>query len=216
MNSPKIGQGIYTAADASRILKMPYSRTKYWFSYYAKQRFAAKNHVYHFQIKDSVAVNFLALIEMYVFFTLKEQGIKTRTIVKAHETMAVYLQTPYPFAMEDLFIDNSRLLFGDEHQLITADERLQTVIVQILRPFIRKIEFSNNKLAKKFYPLGKENSVVVNPEHQFGQPIIDGTNILTETIFMLSKGGDSNEFIAKLYNISVKNVEDAIRFSIAA
>lgn len=211
-----IGSGIYTAADASRILKIPYTKAKYWFKHYAKQKFpSASNYTYHFNVKDISAVNFLTLVEMYVFYTLKEKGIGTNKIMEAHTVMASFLNTPYPFAKEDIYVDSKSLLFGRDDQLITADRNLQTVIVQVLKPFIKKISFSDDRLARKFYPLGKRRSIVVNPENQFGQPIIEGTNILVETVYSLSRGGESKQLIAKLYDISIRNVEDAIEFASA-
>lgn len=212
-----IGQGIYTAADAARILNIPYSKANYWFNHYAKYRLSlGKNYIYHFEVRNVIAVNFLTLIEMYVFYTLKEKGVKTRKIVDAHAVMARYLNTPYPFAKEDIYVNDKSLLFGSDEYLITADIHLQTVIVDVLKKFISKVQFNDDRIAKKYYPLGKKRSVVVNPENQFGQPIIEGTNILTETIYSLSKGGDPPEFIAKLYDISIDQVQDAIEFANAA
>ena len=215
--TPQIGHGIYTAADASRILKIPYPKANYWFKYYAKQRLSkTTNYIYHFEVKNIIAVNFLTLIEMYVFYTLKEKGVRTSKIIEAHRAMSKVLQTAYPFAKQDIYVSNKSLLFGSDDQLITADKNLQIVIVQVLNKFISKVHFNDDRIAKTFYPLGKERSVVVNPENQFGQPVIDGTNILTETIYNLSRGGDSDEYIAKLYDISVSQVSDAIEFAKAA
>lgn len=213
----QIGQGVYTAADASRILKIPYPKANYWFKYYAKNRLSKSvDYIYHFEIKKVIAVNFLTLIEMYVFYTLKEKGVKANKIIEAHTMMSQFLGTAYPFAKQDIFLDNRSLLFGTEDSLVTADKHLQTVIVQVLKKFISKVQFNDDRIAKKYYPLGKDRSVVVNPENQFGQPIIDGTNILAETIYSLSRGGDSPEFIAKLYDITVNQVEDAIEYAKAA
>lgn len=215
--SVKIGQGIYTAADAARILKVPYPKANYWFKYYAKERLGSSiGFKYHFHVRDIVAVNFLTLIEMYVFYMLKEKGIKTRKIMEAHSVMANFLDTPHPFAKEDIYVNEKSLLFGNEDHLITADKRLQTVIVQVLKPFISKIQFNEDKMAKKFYPLGKKKTIVVNPENQFGQPVIDGTNILTQTIYTLSNAGESYKSIAKLYDLNLKQVKDAIDFANAA
>ena len=212
-----IGQGIYTAADASRILKVPYAKANYWFSYYAKQRFASTaHHIYHFKIKDTVAVNFLTLIEMLVFYTLKEKGIRTSQIVKAHTVMSEFLNTPHPFAKEEIYIDGKSLLFGSDEQLLTADTRLQSVIIQVLKPFISKIKFNDEKMARKFYPLGKNKTIVVNPENQFGQPVIEGTNILTQTIYNLVRAGETKKSIAKLYDLNINQVNDALEFSKAA
>jgi len=180
-----IGQGIYTAADAARILKIPYPKANYWFTYYAKQKLSVTtDYIYHFPVRDVIAVNFLTLIEMYVFYTLKEKGGKTSKIIKAHTAMSNFLGTPYPFAKEDIYVSSKTksLLFGGDDQLVTADEHLQTVIIQVLKLFISKVHFNDDRIANKFYPLGKAKTIVVNPENQFGQPTIEGTNILTETI----------------------------------
>ena len=212
-----IGQGIYTAADASRILKVPYPKANYWFNHYAKQRFpSTTHHTYHFKIKDSVAVNFLTLIEMLVFYTLKEKGIRTSQIIKAHSIMSEFLKTPHPFAKEEIYINGKSLLFGSDEPLLTADTRLQTVIIQVLKPFISKIKFNDEKMARKFYPLGKNKTIVVNPENQFGQPVIEGTNILTQTIYNLVIAGESKKSIAKLYNLNINQVNDALEFPKAA
>jgi len=215
--TPQIGHGIYTAADASRILKIPYPKANYWFNYYAKQKLSnTTDYIYHFEVKNIIAVNFLTLIEMYVFYALKEKGVRTSKIIEAHTAMSDLLQTAYPFAKEDIYVNNKSLLFGSDDQLITADKNLQIVIVQVLKTFISKVHFNDDRVAKKFYPLGKEKCVVVNPENQFGQPVIDGTNILAETIYNLSRGGDSHEYIAKLYDITANQVSDAIEFAKAA
>jgi hypothetical protein len=59
MHESIIGGGIYTAADAARILKVPYPKANYWFKYYAKEKLASSgNFRYHFQVRDVVAVNF--------------------------------------------------------------------------------------------------------------------------------------------------------------
>ena len=212
-----LGQGVYTAADASRILKIPYPKAKYWFAYYAKKKLHNSiGHQYHFPVKDIVAVNFLTLIEMYVFFTLKEKGLKTTKIMAAHTAMAKHLKTPYPFANENLYVDGLGLLFGDESLLLSADKKLQAKIAGVLLPFCQKVQFTNQRLAHKYYPLGQSKAIVVTPDNQFGQPIIDGTNILTATIYAFHKGGESNDSISRLYDISPDNVRDAIEYHMAA
>lgn len=211
----KLGEGIYTAADAARVLNIPYRKAKYWFSYYAKQGFSnSSDFVYHFHIKDIVAVNFLTLIEMNVFYALKEKKVTTRTILNLHCFLADFLKTPYPFAKEDFYVKDRRtVLLERGGNLLTADASLQLVMGQVATPAYPKIVFNNKRLATKYYPLGQNKSVVADPQHQFGQPIIEGTNILTATIYDLHLGNEKNDFIAELYGIKVKDVQDAIEFS---
>jgi uncharacterized protein (DUF433 family) len=214
--TPAIGQGIYTASDAHRILRIPYGKAAYWFRTYSKHKLKkATEYKYQFQLNDILAVNFLSLIEMKVFYTMKEHGLKTKTILEAHSVMSDILQTPYPFASKDLFLGGGKILFGDKHDLTTGDKTLQKVIAQFIIPFATKITFNKLGFADKFYPL-ENKTVVVNPMNQFGQPVIEGTNILTATIIDLYEGGESRSSIAKLYDITTKNVNDAIAFGKAA
>jgi uncharacterized protein (DUF433 family) len=215
--SARIGEGIYTAADASRVFKIPYTKTKYWFSYYAKNKLSEEiGYQYHFSIKNIVAVNFLTLIEMYVFFCLKDKGLKTSVIVNAHTNISKLLNTPYPFAKQDLYTNGKDLLFGIDDLVVSTDKRHQVLIWEALCPFFEKITYGEKKLALKFYPLGQQRTIVVNPENQFGQPIIDGTNILSQTISSLYAGGESIQNIKTLYNITDQNVVDALDFANAA
>ena len=209
----RISEGIYTAADISRIFKIPYPKVKYWFRYYIRNKLLHTiGYRYYFPIKDTIAVNFLSLIEMYVFYKLKERDIKTSNIIKMHTQMSKYLNTPYPFALEDFYVSGKTIYFGRINSLIEASDTHQAFIPGFINQFVEKVTFDDKRLAKKFYPLGKDKSVVLNPENQCGQPTIDGTNILTATLFEYYRGNESIETIAKLFDLSEENVKDAIEF----
>ena len=78
------------------------------------------------------------------------------------------------------------------------------MFIPILDPFLLKIDYNQNNLAERFYPDGKKHNVVVDPHHQFGQPTIIGTNIKTETIYNLYKGGEKKSDICLMYDLSKK------------
>lgn len=100
--------------------------------------------------------------------------------------------------------------------LVRLGKSLQITMPEIVIPLCEKITFDDQKIAKKYYPLGNNRTVVVDPEHQFGQPVIEGTNILPETLVNLYRGGEKVEFIAKLYEIKPVNVLDAVEYLKAA
>jgi uncharacterized protein (DUF433 family) len=214
----KIGTGIYTAADAAKILRIPYSKSKYWFNYYAKNKLLKSiGYQYYFEFNDTIAIDFLTLIEMYVFYVLKDEiHMKTNNIIKYHKILSGELNTNYPFANCDIYAAKKSIVFESNAVYKNADDLQQTFITDFLIPFYKKITFNDERVAHKYHPLGKEKSVIIDPEHQFGKPIIDGTNIVTETLYDYYLGGDEIEFIARLYNITPENVKDAIAFFEAA
>ena len=64
--------------------------------------------------------------------------------------------------------------------------------------------------------MGKDHSIVVDPEHQFGSPIIEGTNIKVSTLASLGRGGETVDFISKMFNLTTSQVDEALRFAKAA
>lgn len=77
---------------------------------------------------------------------------------------------------------------------------------------LKKVDFRPDNLAERFYPAGKSNSIVVDPHHQFGQPVIKGTNVNTEVIFSMYQSGEPIKAIGILYDLTEKEVNDAVNF----
>jgi uncharacterized protein (DUF433 family) len=214
----KLGLGIYTASDVAKILRIPYSKSRYWFKYYAQNKLLESiGYKYYFDINDSPAIDFLTLIEMYVFYALKDEAkMTTNNIIKFHKILSGDLKTPYPFANCQIYASRKNMFYEFHNIIKDASDLPQTFITDFIIPFYKKISFNEDNLAHKFHPLGKEKSIIIDPEHQFGKPVIEGTNIVTETLYDYYLGGDSIDFISRLYNIKPENVKDAISFSKAA
>lgn len=212
-----IGEGVYLIKDVSKILSLPYEKVYRWIvGYWGNSLNAEINYV--FGTPDNRAINFYSLIEFYTFFKLREKGVTTTDIRLLHSKLSKKLNTPYPFAVaKDLYVDKKGkrkkfVYYRYLDQLIRLDSKNQFSFDFIINDFLDKIEFGESNMAIRYYPLGKERSVVVDPSHQFGQPTILGRNIKTQTIYSLHKAGEKNEDISILYNISLKEVEDAVYF----
>lgn len=214
ITQPQLGSGIYTIPDISRILRLPQSKVRVWLNDYWNSRFVPnRKRKYSWGEGRDRAVSFYALIEFYTFFQLRKYGVSAQKATRAHESISKYLKTPYPFASSKILTDGSSVLFSTEANiLINADSTFQLNLKRIVEQFCAKIDFGEDFLAQKFFPIGKENSVVIDPHHQFGQPTIYRTNIPAETLFNYYKGGEKVGFIATLYELSEKEVRDAIAF----
>ncbi|MGI8951954.1 MAG: DUF433 domain-containing protein [Chitinophagaceae bacterium] len=207
---PTLGEGIYLISDASKILRLPIAKLRHWLIEFWDGRFAS-DYTYSFGSKGYRAINFYTLLEFYIFYQLRLKGLSAQKIQKFHLKISKDLNTLYPFA-RNIQTDGRNVWYEELDALIKADQKKQLDIKSILEPFLQKIEFGTNNLAEKYYPLEKSKNIVVDPQHQFGQPTISNTNIKTQTIFTLHKGGETNKVISNLYNISMKKVQDAISF----
>lgn len=207
------GSGIYTTTEVAKILGLPRVKVRRWLKDYWTAKFSNKNIQYSDGIGAEQVTNFNTLIEFFTFYQLREKGVSAQKIVKAHDVLVEVFKTPYPFATSNILTDGEKVLFeGSIGEIIKADKSLQLYINKVIEPFCQRIEFDRNKLAKKFYPMGKSHHVVIDPKRKFGQPIIGDTNILTETVFALFRAGEPTEVIANLYELNLSQVEDAISF----
>ncbi len=153
------------------------------------------------------------MIELFTFFKLQEIGVKAKTILKARSSIAQELKIDYPFASSKLLTDGKNIWYRFQEDIINADGSSQTNFVKIIEDFATNVDFSvESFLAEKLYPYGRDKRIVVDPRRQFGQPIIEGTSINAEVIYSMYKSGEPIDSIAILYDLTEKEVNDAINF----
>jgi uncharacterized protein (DUF433 family) len=220
---PKLGEGIYLTKDISKILHLDYEKVYRWIAGYWTGGLH-ENINYTFGEVGNRAINFFSLIEFYTFFKLREKGLSSTQIKKLHSELSNLLNTKYPFAVaQDYYVERRNtkktkktfVYYNYLESLIKLHHKKQFSF-NFINQFLDKIEFDENNLAIRFFPLANSRNVVVDPKHQFGQPIVFGTNIKTQTLSNLHKGGETLENIGLLYNIPIEKVKDAIIFQNAA
>ena len=64
---------------------------------------------------------------------------------------------------------------------------------------------------RRWWPLGRDRTIVVDPKHHFGAPTVEG--VLAQTISDHVVAGDSPELVAELFNLSLEAVADAIEWA---
>lgn len=217
-NQIDIGTGIYSVPEAAKILNIGTQKLGQWVRRYWELEFLndyPKNKIeYTFGEGRERIFNFHTLIEMITVSRLRELGVSFKKIKKAHEIAAQIYQTPFPFAVEGFMTDKKEVIHNhDEITSIILDEKKQLAFRELIEPFCEKIDFEKtSKLAKRFWPLGKDHEVIVDPNHRFGEPVVKDTNISTSMIFHLYEAGETVFFIADEYKITEKAVKDAIEF----
>ena len=211
----QLGSGIYTIPDISKLLLIPQPKVRRYLNEYWDERLGKKlfNETYTWSSDNKIkAVDFYTLIELYTCFHLQELGVRPKEILKSRIAMGKDLKIPYPFASAKLLSDGKKIWYEFKDSIVKADGSRQTDFVEFIRQFAGKIEFNSNKIAEKFWPAGRESDVVVNPHNQFGQPILNGTNVNAEVIFSMYESGEPIDALSILYDLTTKQVNDAISF----
>jgi uncharacterized protein (DUF433 family) len=200
----RLGEGIYLTTDVAKILNLDYHKVYQLMKGYWQ--------AYTFGDVGNKAVNFYSLIEFFIYFQCRENGMSAQKFKKYHRELSKIFHTKYPFAHYKIRTDFKNIWAEVSNNLVKADGKTQYDILPILDKFLHNVSYGENNMAIKYYPLGREIKVVVDPKHQFGQPVIEGTRIKTKSIYNLHLGGESEKRICNLYNISQDKVRDAIRF----
>jgi uncharacterized protein (DUF433 family) len=213
-NETKLGNGIYTIPDLAFILQLPQRKVHRWLNDFYDARLGNKyTGKYSWGEGRGKATNFLTLIEFYVFYKMRENKLGVKTILEAHEHIAKQLKTPYPFASAELLTEGKNVFYTlPDGTTMYANKSQQIVIKNAIETFCKKIDFSENKLAQRYWPMGKDHHIVVDPHHQFGQPVINGTNINAFVIHSMYESGEPINKIGILYDLTESQINDAVAF----
>ncbi|MEM6893433.1 MAG: DUF433 domain-containing protein [Bacteroidota bacterium] len=215
-NKVELGQGIYTIPEISTILRVPYAKVhryvlKYWDGKFG-DTYLKK---YSWMIEKSRAVNFYTLIELDTFIKLTDAGVPTKKLINEHNILSKRFKHPYPLAlktvMERVKTAGKRVFFEEDKEIIIALDGTNQIASNFITHFYEKIDFVD-ELAERLWPLGKDKDIVCDPNRQFGYPTISGTRIYPYTLYDLYVNGEEKEFIAQSYELTIKQVENAINF----
>lgn len=212
---PELGKGIYSIPDAAQILSMPTKKVRSWVKKYWEHDFLDSNEKsgYTWGEQREKAFDFYTLIEIIAVDSFQEIGVSFPKIKLAHQKLSELLNTKYPFAHAELMSDGNNVFYDLESSLLELSEKQQFSFTELVAPYYKKIDFQQKtQLAERFWPLGKDHQIVVDPHHSFGRPVITGTNITTDAILNMLKAGEEPEFVASIYDLSLSEVKDVQLF----
>jgi uncharacterized protein (DUF433 family) len=209
-------RGVYLLPDAARILRLPASKLRTWVSgrlvdelrYFPAGEFATQGEGAdrHF--------GFHSLIEIFTIAKLRERGIPMKAVRQARIELMERYNSPHPFALKGLMTSGRTLIKSlDDDTLLELGTAGQTAFSKLIERFCASLDFDQEStLASRYFPLGRDKPIVVDPRHAFGRPVIQGTNLTTEAIMSLLRGGEGVDNIADSYQIDVEAVIAAKAF----
>lgn len=219
-NKPQLGIGIYTPPEIAQILRLPYSKVHRWIDKYWDGELGKEFETrYSWYTDGSRAVSFHTLVELYVMVQFAEAGVKTRKVLEAHKELSRWFDTAFPFAkkevLEGLRTDGAQIYIQRGEDTITLNGTRQ-LNLELIELFFKNLDFDSNQLATRLWPMGKKKSILIDPQRKFGHPVIGGKNIYPQTIYGMYNAGEPKDYIAYLYELTNKEVQDAIDYCEAA
>ena len=174
------------------------------------------------QVERPDSLSFINLIEAHVLVALRRtHQIPLPKIRDAVLWLRKELDSKHPLAELQIETDGLDVFVRHLNHLISASEKGQVVIRDVMERYLRRIERDAQGLPINFYPftisdrLGDTpKDIVINPAVAFGRPVVRGTRIATSAIFERYTGGESLLAIAKDYGLELRLVEEALRSEI--
>jgi uncharacterized protein (DUF433 family) len=207
--SSLVGKGIYPIPEAARLCKVSERRIRYWLKRIDSEGSGENGKLWqgeHRPIKNKVVLGFLDL----------KEGVAWRLLRAAHEVAKIRYNTEHPFCTRDFITDGKHVIeqlkHGTGHIEYEEIAKTQKVFPAVVRPFIKDLEFSADKQLLRWWPLGTKRSVVLDPQRQFGQPIVSEGGIATEILYLSVRQGQSEKEVANWYEIKESAVRDAVNF----
>lgn len=140
--------------------------------------------------------SFVDLIDLLFVKKFVEHGVSVQRLRKALEE-AVDLTRDHHFAQRRFWTDGRKIFLQIKDKPAEALLELlsggQWVIAPIIKQVAHQIEFDAiTGLSTRWFPLGKDKSVVVDPSVAFGAPTIAGRGVQTANVFDLYEGEGRN------------------------
>jgi uncharacterized protein (DUF433 family) len=165
---------------------------------------------------DAFDVSFRDLIELRFVKTFRDAGLSLQTIRECFGRAVDIVHDARPFSTRRFRTDGKTIFFeitdGVREGELVDLKRCQNVFHRIVEPSLHDLEFDADVLAR-WYPLGmSRKSIVVDPGRSFGRPILNDGGVPTETILRAVQTEGSPERMARLYELPLGAVRDAVSF----
>jgi uncharacterized protein (DUF433 family) len=222
VNADFFNTGIYTVADAARLTVVSTGRIRRWlrgYRYTHREKSYESPPLWRGQwepIDHSLALGFLDLIEIRFVDAFLKAGVSWAMLRKAREKAHVLFKVSHPFCTQH-FVTDGREIFvelheeTDEPSLVEIVKR-QQVFGDIIKPFLKELEFGGQAGVIRWWPLGEKRLVVLDPTRNFGRPIVATHGVPTEVLASAARTSGSIVEVTRWFEVAEREVRDAVEY----
>jgi len=224
-----IGTGIYSPGEAAALLKTPAAEVRRWAFGYTRVRLGERREYPPLirtelpTVEGQQALTFVELVEMMFIKGFREAGVPWNAIREAAFVAARLFESAHPFAMRQFFADPGGVYallreVDGRDSLVRLVGSGQHVFAELVRPYLGQLEFAPSELPTRWWPLGKEGRVVLDPAISFGQPTVAEagipTSVLAEALAAEAEYEPTTALqrVAWVYKVPERHVQAATRF----
>lgn len=209
----------YTLAESARWLGVVPNTLRTWLlgqNYLTKAGPRRMQPVVNAAGADPLGLSFWNLVECSVLATIrKDHEVSLQKVRRALSYVAKELGKRRPLIEQDFSTDGVDLFVERYGKLVSASQKGQLAMREILQAGLTRIERDGDGLAARLFPWRRDprepRIVAVDPRVAFGQPVLAATRVPVAVIFDRFSAGDTIQHLAKDYRVDPEKIEDLVR-----
>lgn len=216
-----IGIGLYTPAEAGRLLRIPSAKIARWLrGHEIKGQFYPP--LWSPQVSlgdDRVFLGFHDLMEIRVADGFIRAGVSSIRVRSAIQVAKEVIGQERPLSTNRFRTDGREIFLhiveededGEKREQLLNLFRRQFEFSGILEPILKTVDFGDDGKPSVWWPGGRRLNVVVDPTRSFGQPIDASSGVPTA---ILTAAAEQNGIrgAAHAYDVPETSVKHAIEF----
>lgn len=214
-----IGCGIYTIPEASRLTGVSPWRIRRWlkgYSFRTRDSIHTSAPLVRYQlakIDHNLALSFQDLLEVRFVDAFIKRGVSWKTLRLAVERGRELVRHSHPFSTGSFWTDGRTILLelGKRDRALLDVVSNQMVFRAVIESFLSQLDFEGDQ-AVRWWPMGREREVVIDPERSFGQPVVNKEGVPTAVLARAYRTDKSLGKIKTWFEVSEGSVKDAIEF----
>jgi uncharacterized protein (DUF433 family) len=216
-----IGIGLYTAGEAEKLVKIPAQRIRRWLLGYTYRQDGEGRRAEPLwrpqlpRIGREVELGFRDLVELKFVDAFAKAGVSLHAIRLALSLARSLAGDAHPFSTARFRTDGRSVFLQAldeawEDTLLDLCKR-QYVFDRIVEPSFRDLDLEDGAAAR-WWPMSHARGVVLDPQRNFGQPIVGEHGVPTRALADAVKAEGTVAKVAKLYGVPQRAVRDAVEF----
>ena len=219
-----LGRPSYPVAEAGRLVGLTAGRVRRWlrgYEYSYGDAVRGQPPVVQGGGTQSSYASFLDLVDLLFVKRFLDHGVSLQRVRRALDEARRLLGTAH-FARQTFFTDGRAIFLrlqegaaGDRGDaILELMSGGQWVIAPVIRELAQQIEFGSPEgLAKRWYPLGRNRPVVLDPMVAYGAPSIAGRGVKTTNIHdLFIAEGESLASVRAWWELSDDEIQAAVDF----
>jgi uncharacterized protein (DUF433 family) len=216
-----LGIGFYTVPEASRLLGVPAPNIRHWLGGYTYKRgdeVVSMPPLWSPQLpghEHHIELGFRDLIELLVIRSFIDHGLSIATVRNCLDYARECADDPRPFSTRRFQTDGRSIYLESLRRSGEAEvldlKNKQYVIKKLIDRTFRDLDLSDD-IVTRWRPFDGKQSIVIDPERAFGQPIAAKYGVPTVVLAQAVAAEGSIARVTQLYDVPGGVVRDAVKF----